>query len=543
VGAGRAADPPAPWPPPLPGKAPGIVRSDGLFVAGKVVALENGRFRVEPERGPPQELDADAVALADAGAEVRRPGEEHALYRACWSALSARHAERLVAVFEKLREAKISEDCKRVLEEARRLGLPQARVDDLLASLSGTAAAKGAAATAARKKCAALESEARVDGSDETVAAAKWCARQGAKTAATVLLNRAKEIAPAEPVDPDLLDSWTPSDFPADRLADAPIKTWPEWAEALLPSGAEFAVLDDSMQRRISVTKFAKDSLALRTRNLLLFTKEKDARLLGPLLKRGEATVRALQKILGPSPQALPSRAPLEVRLYVTRSDYLEDRIVGSLPLAWSAGCYSGADGLSRFYSRHESDDEDPLAHTLHEVFAHELTHQYVDRRWVRERPSATSGSYWIVEGFAEFVSDQALEIGRLGEKFDDATVKSLDMTAAAARMEQLLPLEFLLSIDRQAFHKELEGGRFGPVKLKHTLTEVALDKRGVFYAESAAFTFFVMNRCGGEGREALVDWLQKVYSGQAIAQPWKDLGYADVWALKKAFREFLDGI
>ena len=41
----------------LPGSKPGIVRSDGLFLPGKASALEKGRWRLEPEAGPPQEFD------------------------------------------------------------------------------------------------------------------------------------------------------------------------------------------------------------------------------------------------------------------------------------------------------------------------------------------------------------------------------------------------------------------------------------------------------------------------------------------------------
>ncbi len=526
----------------LPGKKPGLVRVDGRFLPGKPSQV-GGKWKLEPEGGgAPIELDASKVALVDPGDAAKRLGEEHPLYKACWNALAARHGDRLVTCFEQAREAKLFDECKRLLEEAARFGLAQSRVDELNATITGKASAKGAAVAAAKKKCADAESEARVDSSDEIVSRSKWCARVGAPTAATVLLKRALEVAPKVPIEDsaDLLADWQPTTFPADALAKTAVKDWPSWADALLPSGATFALLDDAQERRLSVTKFASGAMSLRTKNILLYTKEFDPKVLGPLLARGEATIRALQLILGESPDKLSPNVPLEVRLYQERADYLAD---GASPPEWSAGCYSSFDGLSRFYSKQRGDEKDPLAHTLQEVFAHELTHHYVDRRWAREKPSGTGGSYWMVEGFAEFVAGQALEIGRLGDAFDDATVEAIDRAAAAARADQLIPLEYLLNIDRKLFHSELEGGQFGPVRLRHSLKEAFLDKRGVFYAQATALTFFVMNRCGPDGRAIYRRWLQQVYAGETLKEPWKELGFADVYAMRKEFRAFLDGI
>lgn len=526
----------------LPGREPGIVRVDGRFLPGKVSALQDGGFRLVLEGGRTLELAADDVAMADPGDAPKRLGEEHPIYRACWRVLAARHVDRLIECFERWHELGRYDDCKRLLAEARGLGLAQARFDELHATLSGKPAGKGGPAE--RKAAAEAEAEARVDACDEVIYRAKWCARIGAPTAATVLLRRARELAPDAAIEDeaDLIEQWTPDSFDPEVLAEAKAKVrdWPSWADALLPSGAVFAKLDDSQERRLSVTKFATGAISLRTRNVLLHTKEMEPKLLGPLLVRGEATIRALQKILGESPDKLSPNVPLEVRLYVERKDYLADN---TTPPEWSAGCYSPADGISRFYSRQSGDERDPLAHSLQEVFAHELTHHYVDRRWVRGRGAGATGSYWMVEGFAEFTAGQALEIGRLGDAFDDPTAEAIDRAAAAHRANQLLPLEFLLQIDRKLFASELEGGQFGPVRLRHTLDEVYLDKRGVFYAEATALTFFVMNRCGPDGRATYRRWLQQVYEGKPLESPWKDLGFETVYEMRNAFREFLDSI
>ena len=65
------------------------------------------------------------------------------------------------------------------------------------------------------------------------------------------------------------------------------------------------------------------------------------------------------------------------------------------------------------------------LGRALFEVLSHELTHQYIAERWVtgEGRRSASTPGFWVVEGMARFVEDQALEMGRRGIRFDDETV------------------------------------------------------------------------------------------------------------------------
>jgi len=527
----------------LPGAKTGLVRSDGLFIPGKVAALEGGRWKIAPEGGTPFELDAIDVAMVNVDGKPQKVGDEGPIFRACWSVLAWRHAEELVTVVEKYRDVKLYDDCNRLLEEAKAHGLPAAKYDELQGTVAGKTAARLAPTAPPRKKAEQFEKDARESSCARIVACAKWCAAKECKTAATVLCVRAAELAPKTPPEPDLVKGWQPEGYPDDPELNGG-KTWPQWAEWLLPSGAVFPALDESAKRRNSVSKFAKGTLILSTRNILLYSKEHDPAVIGPLLARGEATVRALQKLLGPSPMGMRADTMLEVRLYQTRADYLADGDSGGgPPPAWSAGCYSPSEGISRFYSSAGGEKEDDDTHTLHEVFAHELTHHYTDRRWMKGASKRAASGYWMVEGFAEFAASQALEFGRFGESFDDATVKPIDETAAAGRAENLFPLEYLMSLDPPRFHKELEGGQFGPLKLHHSLKEVMMDKRHLFYCQSTALTFFVINRCGEKGRPTYVKWLQQQYSGEELVTPWKDLGFAKMSDFEKAFKAFLLGV
>lgn len=524
----------------VPGTGAGLIRTDGLFVPGKVSALPDGRFQLQGRSGASEEYESDWVAAVDSGSEVKRLGEEQPLYRAFWNVLAPRHADALVPVIEKLRDAKLNEEGRRVLEEARRFGLAADRADAFAAALAGKGAAKGGAATAAKKACAEAEADVREASVKAFRAGARWCAAQKAFVAATALVARAIELNPAE-ADYEIVEDWMAPDFPRQDDLTATFKDWVRWADALLPSGGRFAKIDDSLARRLSVTKFKEDTIVLETRNIRLISRENDPKVISPLLVRGEATVRALQKLLGESPMGLSTKTLLEVRLYKTRAEYLAD---SAAPPEWSGGCYSPNDSISRFFAEMGDRKSDPVQHTLEEVFAHELTHHYTDVRWLREKRGADSGSYWMVEGFAEFVASQALEIGRLGESFDDATVEPIDKTAAVARVnpELLLDMNFFLGLDAARFHSELADSSMGSFKLKHTLTEVPMTQRGLFYAQATAFTFFVIHRTPG-GHARYVEWLKRVYSGTKLVEPWKELGFATSFELRTAFREFLAGV
>ncbi len=523
----------------VPGKEPGLVRADGIFVPGKVTALPDGRWKVEPKSGAAQEYEADWIALAETGdAPGKRTGEEIALHGAWWKVLAPAHAEGLVPAIEKYRDAKLVDEAKALLEEAKRYGLAPDRADALGASIPAKGGAKGKAASDAKKACDEIVADVREASWKACRAGARWCAERNSKVAASVLAARANELRPDE-ADLELVEDWVPPDFPEQAGLEDRIKQWLMWADALLPSGGSFATIDDALRRRLSVTKFKEgEALVFRTRNILLFSRENDPKVIGALLLRGEATIRALQKILGPSPQGLSPLTPLEVRLYRTKTEYLAD---GSSPPVWSAGCYASNDKTSRFYSSMGDKKSDPVQHTLEEVFAHELTHHYTDLRWVRET-GKDPGSYWMVEGFAEFVAGQALEIGRIGDTFDDATAEAIDRAAAVARMDPSLLLDFqsFIDMDRTRFHGgELEG-MVGTFKLKHTLSETTVDRRLLFYAQATALTFFVMNQCGEEGRTAYVKWLESVYSGKPLQTPWKDLGMGSPGEWKGKFVAWL---
>jgi len=86
-----------------------------------------------------------------------------------------------------------------------------------------------------------------------------------------------------------------------------------------------------------------------------------------------------------------------------------------------------------------------------------------------------------VVEGFARFIEDQLVEMGRRGLRFDDAPVPSLDATAQLEPAGVLLPIERLVDLDHVGF------GRLGDeplarVQLRNTIVRLELSERAIFY-------------------------------------------------------------
>ena len=108
---------------------------------------------------------------------------------------------------------------------------------------------------------------------------------------------------------------------------------------------------------------------------------------------------------------------PLDGRLHKNRKEYLEEKTPdGGQAMPWSAGYYSPRENVSRFYVPGSGDGEGPVPLDLLKTLAHELTHHWLSMRWLG--PGSRGGAavlpgYWIVEGFARFMEDQAMEMGR----------------------------------------------------------------------------------------------------------------------------------
>lgn len=539
----EAAAPPRPS---RPGAGPGVVLADGRRIAGAVERRDGGEVRVAPSGGEPRAFTPAQLALVEDGAGVALVGEEFPVYRAWRAALDADHCARLVQVFEGFLATRHVAECTRALEEARGFGLAPETERRLRGALAGKTETRAANAEAQLIQKKRAEFALREASAADFLAAADWCGAQGLLTAASVLAEDAART---------LLDlegeelvrrgrAWMPADFPWRDGPDAH-ERWFAWARELLPAGGAFVPAGDPLWRRAASPPWDRPeggALALRTRHILLFTTEHDPAVLGASLRRGEGTVRALEELLGAPERPAAESGPLDVRIHASREAYLAERTPqGFFADPWSAGFYSPAEKVSRFYVPRSS-DASLLGRTLDETVAHELTHHWIDVCWLGRSSAGVRDDqqgYWLVEGFARFLEGQVPELGRGERRFDDVTVHSIDAAAQVEAQGGLLEVGELMALTNAGF-RALDDARHYQVRLRHTLQGLLLTERSIFYDESGSLVFFLMNRAGVQARQTLVELLREFYRGRSVPAPWERFGWESAARLDADFRAFL---
>lgn len=523
-----------------------MLLANGVRLQGEARRLESGELEVVYE-GTPLKFAPTEVAALEVGGKLELIGAPYALVVATREALQAEINRRLEAPFRSYAKRGLIADARVLLDEMRDRGLGDATFRELDELISRKT--ESTKSNRARQRVAAKKSETKARGLAVKMALAtsKWLGEQGQFLEATAVLS-------------DVEDCYSDADYPADlkeRLVEAiaPLVppefpwgqgrerfgSWLVWAKALAPSGARFATPDEMKGRIEKGSPWARDTVAICTDNLLLITRNREPEVIGPCLLNGEAAVQTLDGILNDGVGTANQR--LEVRIHRSRKEYLEEDL-GKRAKApeWSAGFYNPILKASRFYV---GDEDDPArqGRALHVVVAHELTHQYIAERWApaegREVRNPTTPGFWVVEGFARFIEDQSLEIGRRGTGLDDPTVQSVECAASLFDQGRIVPVDFLVDAAQLDF-LTLENKPIAEVQLTSTLKRLRITQIGAFYDEAGALTFFLMNRCGPEGRAAFLKALSDHYRSESKRKGWRDLGFKDEEALEAAFRAFL---
>jgi hypothetical protein len=337
-----------------------------------------------------------------------------------------------------------------------------------------------------------------------------------------------------------------PRGFPEPESADA-ARRWLLLAEAILPVAGEVVPPGDSDWERVKAAPWNQGTFGVRTTNVLLFSRERDAAVVGDCLRHAERTVRVLQGVLGGGASrgsgSEPSRR-LDVRLHKTREEYLAELGDQARAMEWTAGYYSPSEDISRFYVPRGPKSQNPLERGLEHVVIHELTHQYISDRWLESVKEGAHGNperagFWIVEGFARFIEDQVAEMDHHGERFDDETVSSLDAACRASALGKLFPLEQFVGFSQLRF-RELGEKPLAVVQLRNTIARGTLTEKSIFYEEGGSLVFYLMNKAGAEKRAALIEYMRAWYESRLEAKSWERLGYANASDLTKPYMSFL---
>ena len=543
AGATAAAGVPAPAAAPAtpPTGADGLILLDGREVPG-AVAWEGGTLLLAGEDGAPRGFPPEEVAIACREGKVLHLGSHGAVLDAWRRPLR----EGLAAVL--LRESGILGGAGRVaaartlVEEARRWAGTGSAADAAERALSGKAESKGFAKAVqdAEGRIAAARAEAR-KGFEEGSA---WCAARGLAAASSILLSDASDAIPGGPYPEMRLEALVPPEFPWKGKSGGR-ELWARWAPILAEADAAFVGPDHPALRGTLRPPWDRETIHLRTPEILLSSRVTDPDLVGPLFVRAARTLAALEGLLGRD-AVIPVRDHhdlLDVRLHRSRKEYLDENLVGAFPMPWSAGVYSPAAGGSRFHLP-DAGDADALGRGLAQVLSHELVHHFLDRRWRgkgRGAASADLKGHWCVEGIARFVEDQMDTPLRTVPRLDDPRAPCVDASARAAEARKgFLPSRLVRMSDR-------DFGRLGSdpkveVRLKNTVGAVGLGPRSLFYENAGALAFFLVHRRGPEGRAAFFRYLADHYSGRDAGDGARALGFEGPEALDAAFAEFLRG-
>ncbi|NNL67543.1 MAG: hypothetical protein HKP30_14935 [Myxococcales bacterium] len=529
AGSEQAPEPPA--------DGDGVLLASGEKLVGPF-DVDGDTVTVRPGKDDAREISVDDVAIGEKGGKVDLRGEQQNVLAAWQNVLDGVFVRGLQDAFGAYRNERLLSDSRRLIADMRAYGAGHSILEEYEASLAGKS--ENPNADMKRKRLGPIEEKARKAALEQVFAAIEWCTDRDYGGAATALLEYAeREGVEAERIDA-LAKERIPAGFPWADAADAG-RQWYTWAKAIVPAGGEFLPKSSSIWNRVrGKAPWNKDTLGLRTKNTLLFSRTHDIEIVGMCLRVGEGTVRALEGLLGKGAGNL--REQLDVRLHRNREEYLEEKTPSGSAMPWSAGYFSPGEGVSRFYVPDPERSVEPLGRGLSKTLAHELTHHWLSMRWLGKgnmgRAAVVPG-YWIVEGFARFIEDQAMEMGRRAGRLDDPTVNSLDACSQVAKQKKLLDTAELVGMNQLDFAKIPEK-HVADVQLRNSVGNRRLDHRALFYEQSGSLVFYLMNERGDEGREALITYMRKHYRGGTPKDPSEAFGFDDGKDLHESFQEFL---
>jgi hypothetical protein len=549
--AGNAAQesPPASVKPPV--DMDGVLLDDGRQIEGTYDERANQRWVIQPKGGgQPLNVSAAQIVIAEKGGEVELRGEESAAGEVWRAAVRAEYCDALEGVVKDCAEALLVDRARAVMKRMTDNGASEARLAKLGASLDGKTQRADPAAEA---KMTASEDAAKAAQIALLERGVAWCTKRGFPTAATAMLNEVGRLDPKRSADVAArTKALMPASFFFKDATDA-VAQWRKWAEALLPSSAQFVDRgDEDVWSRLENKPWTDGAtLCFRTCNVLLFIRDTDPAVCGKALRMAEQTVRALQVFLneGEPDVVTGDSSRLEIRIHKSRADYLaEEPARGKKADVWSAGFYSPMENVSHFYVDRRKDGAADVEE-LTRVLTHEFTHHYMTSRWVTRIITARGATaipggpgFWVVEGMAEFVQNQSHHMEERGPRFDDDNVHGNDVTAQARKARfksRLLGMETFIDM-KQGDFQTLSDDPLGVVKLRRSPGVQGCSERSLWYDQAGALTYFFLQKKGPEMRRKFVRYVSDHYAGNSHVPAWTWFGYESAQALDNDFLAFL---
>ncbi len=295
------------------------------------------------------------------------------------------------------------------------------------------------------------------------------------------------------------------------------------------------------VQRELSRLQrvWRKDLFAVESEHLFVVSPIDRPGTLARCLSLGELVCDELDRMFAGGEAVRDTSVPLRILLYSSKEEYLQvpdlearSRAPEPSHLSWTAGHYAARDGVSRMFL---PDDEAGFERVA-DVFAHELTHHWLDLRCPRytlaqrRRADPNAPGYWIVEGFAELLGNAEFDLARRRVKLVDPFDPNLD-TVASTKDRQRIAWPDLFGASHAAMLRSLDPkpGSAGDVPSRFRLAvRGQLSQINLFYSQAAAATLYLYAAEGGRHRDALLDYVERYYT----CRP----GEGAVMSVEKAF-------
>jgi hypothetical protein len=542
--AAKSATPPVPTALPVAGD--GVILRDGRQILGAAELYGVDQIRVTPTDEAPQVFALDEVLSAEsAGTQLVLVGESDA-YRMWTAALRRSVLPRVEEIVRAAFDAGLVTEAGKWLDRARSWGMPEPRIAEWkkkLATRTDPSIPEPKMRGLERKMEPLLEAS-RAD----VIAAAHWCGKRGRPVAGGALVGMLELLLRGKFAIDEAAKPVVPPSFLAKTGAPEAGIRWVQWARAMIAADAELVPDGDPAWRRVARAPWTSGTLAIRTPNLLLFTRCLSPEVVGPCLSRGEAAVRGLRRLLGvDEPKGTTTDVErLEVRLHRNRDDYLAEAGASGAVLAMTTGYFSPGENVSRFFvPAADAKSAESVDRGLFKTLAHELTHHYIVARWLPSigapsRPDDGEPGYWVVEGVARFMEDQIVDSDQRGLTFEDPSVLSVSLSVGARRTDSLFHTGELVNMSYQGFHR-LDPAPLVKVELGKWI--YTLNAMTMFYEQAGTLVFYLRNARGEEGRKALVEALRRYYTNRQTTGVWKGLGFETADALETAFTKWLDSL
>ena len=553
-----AADGDAPATVPLkpPIDMDGVLLVDGRQIEGAFEERAHQRWLIEPKGGgAPLNVSMTEIVVAEKGGEIEFRGEDSAAANVWRAAVRTPYLDALEGIFNDCVKASLWDRARAVMPRMKESGAANARLVLLAASLQGKTQVADPVAEAAMSAREDAARAALIGGLDKGV---EWCKKRTFVTAATSLVTEIGRLDAKRSADVAArAKAMMPEGFFFKDAPDA-VAQWMKWADAILPSSAEFVdrADEDAWGRLLNKPWTDGATLCFRTRNVLLFIRDTDPAVCGKALRLAEQTVRVLQVFLhdGEPDVVSSDSSRLEIRIHKSRADYLaEEPVRGQKAGVWTAGFFSPRDGVSHFYvDRSRTKGGTPDIEELTRVLTHEFTHHYMTGRWAPGFMRATGSveqsggpGFWVVEGMAEFVQHQFDHMDEREPRFDNDNVQGNDATAQARKANfktRFLGMATFIDMTQSNF-QSLSDEPLGMIKLRHSPGVQGCSERNLWYDQAGALTYFFLQKKGPEMRKKFVKYVADHYAGNSHVPAWTYFGYASAEALDNDFLAFLKSV